>query len=134
MMELTSHTPAVFRILLVAFILGMMLLVGTAVSHGAVLSNSDETPFFVDEMGLVQQPDYWLPYVRSRSRADFEIARRLYNEQLSQDVLNRSQETIQNYYSSKAMVPPAGSSFWVTPDPRAQTRLCTEVGTRMICH
>lgn len=134
MMELTSHTPAVFRILFIAFIVGMVVLVGTAVSHGAVLSNSDETPFFVDETGLVQQPNYWLAYIPSRARSDFEIARRLYNEQLSQDVLNRNQEIIQNYYSSKAMVPPAGSSFWFTPDPRAQTRLCTEVGTRMICH
>ena len=134
MMELTACTPTVIRILLVTFIVGMVLMVGTAVSHGAVVSNSDETPFFVDESGLVQQPNYWLPYVRSRSRSDFEIARRLYNEQLTQDVLNRNQEIIQNYYSSKAIVPPAGSSFWFTPDPRAQTRLCTEVGTRMICH
>lgn len=133
MMEFTSHPSNVFRILLVSSIVALVILFGSTLSHGAALANSDEAPFyFVDEAGRVQQPNYWLP--KTRSRSDFEIARRQYNEQLSQEVQNRNQAMIDSYYSARSIVPPAGSSFWITPTPGAQTRLCTEVGTQVICH
>lgn len=121
---------AATRVILAA-VFGMILLgVSAAVS-------ADDSPFYFDDSGNVQQHGYWSP--NSRSRPTYEESRRYQNDQMTRDALRQNEETIKGYHAPSNSQAPSytdkNPQWLVLPGPgEGLPKLCQRSGNMVYCH
>ena len=122
-----DRTLAVLQTLLVASIIGSILI--------GVRAFADDSPFYFDESGQVQQRSYWSPSAPNSNRYT-EEDRRQYNAWSNAETLRKNDEIIQGYYNESA-VPPSTSSdnapYLVYPAPGANPMLCQRSFDAVYC-
>lgn len=108
-----------------AFLVATVLLTGPA-----VFASGDDSPFYFDESGRMQQHGYWSP--NSRSKSDFDTDRRMYNDHMNREILKQNEALTQSYYDSKPYAPPSGSSdYWIS-GPDGQSQWCRPIAPRQV--
>lgn len=119
MNTLIGRTFAVPQTLLVASILGAILISSSSIF-------ADDSPFYFDESGQVQQRGYWSP--DNRSNFDAETDRQAYRNYRNQEIMKQNEELIESYYSSKSTAPLStgkdNAPYLVYPAPGANPMLC----------
>lgn len=126
MNTLIGRTLTVPQTLLMASTLGAIL-----ISSGSIFA--DDSPFYFDESGQVQQRGYWSP--DNRSTFDAETDRQAYRNYRNQEIMRQNEELIESYYSSKPAAPPSTGSdaFLVYPEPGAAPRYCQRSWDTVYC-
>ncbi|MDR4470388.1 MAG: hypothetical protein MRJ68_19175 [Nitrospira sp.] len=122
-----DRTLAVLQALLVAFIIGSILI--------GVRAFADDSPFYFDEAGQVQQRGYWSP--NNRSTFDAETDRQAYRNYRNQEIVKQNEELIESYYSSKPTAPLStgndNAPYLVYPAPGANPMLCQRSFDAVYC-
>lgn len=119
--------------LLVVSILASILL------GASVVFASEDSPFYFDESGKVQQHGHWSPMLPNSNRYT-EADQRAYQDWRNAETLRKNDELIENYHAPKPIAPLP--SYWSTygppsdysvtgPDGRSQH--CQQSFSRVIC-
>ncbi|MBX3301581.1 MAG: hypothetical protein KF693_05135 [Nitrospira sp.] len=121
-----------FSLRMLATIVCVVFLVASALAELSQ-ARADDSPFYFDESGRVQQHGYWSP--TNRHAVGAEEDRRQYNAWSNAEALRKNREMIDEYHAPKPVAPPSGpSSYWIYPGPGEPARFCQPSFGQVICN
>lgn len=137
MNDFVIRALSTLQALLIAAISGTILLAASAAFA------SEDSPFYFDESGKVQQHGYWSP---SQSRPSFEELsqrqqeqRRYTNEWSNSEALRKNREMIDSYHAPKSVAPPpssydSGEQYLAFPGGGQRPRVCQKAFGTVYCN